>query len=122
VPLFYRLSCQFAAVYNVYQESPPSTGYYNVIRDGYISAGFDVNILQDAVRRSYGKGCENAMNPTIKEQILAIRDTGRANMLSVNEVQRLAFDMEFYELVNFIEENRKAYVNFIFKGEEERKN
>ena len=59
------------------------------------------------------------MNPTIKEQILEVRDTGKCNMLSINEVQRVAYDMEFYELVNFIEDDRKAYVNFIFKGDED---
>ena len=103
---------------NVYRESPPSTGYYNVIRDGYISAGFNINILQDAVRRSYGKG-GISMDSTVKEQILRVRDTGKCNMLSINEVQRIAFDMEFYELVNFIEENRKTYINFIFTGKED---
>ena len=58
------------------------------------------------------------MDSTIKEQILEVRDTGKCNMLSINEVQRVAYDMEFYELVNFIEDDRKAYVRFIFTGDE----
>ena len=59
------------------------------------------------------------MDATIKSQILKLRDTGKCNMFSINEVHRIAFDMEFYELVNFITDNRKAYVSFILTGETE---
>ena len=58
------------------------------------------------------------MNQTIKEQILAIRKTGLTNMFDVRAVQRIAFEMDFYELVDFLEEDRKAYVNFILYGDE----
>lgn len=58
------------------------------------------------------------MTQTIKEQILAIRDTGLTNMFDVNMVQRLAYERDFYELVIFLEENRKEYVHFILYGEE----
>jgi hypothetical protein len=58
------------------------------------------------------------MTQTIKEQILAIRDTGLTNMFDVNTVQRLAYECDFYELVLFLEENRKEYVHFILCGEE----
>lgn len=37
-------------------------------------------------------------------------------MLSLYEVQRIAYDMDFFELVCFIEEDRKAYVRFILTG------
>ena len=53
------------------------------------------------------------MTQTIKEQILAIRDTGLTNMFDVNMVQRLAYERDFYELVTFLEENCKEYVHFI---------
>lgn len=56
------------------------------------------------------------MNDKIKEQILVIRNTGITNMFDVISVQRIAFEMEFYELVDFLETNRKAYVNFIIYG------
>jgi hypothetical protein len=62
------------------------------------------------------------MNSTIKEQILAVRDTGKSNMLDTNTVQRVAFDMELYELVNFIEDDRKAYARFIMTGETKEEN
>lgn len=58
------------------------------------------------------------MTQTIKEQILAIRDTGLTNMFDLPMVQRLAYDRDFFELVTFIEDNRKEYVHFIIYGEE----
>lgn len=57
------------------------------------------------------------MTETIKEQILAIRDTGLTNMFDVNMVQRLAYERDFYELVVYLEESRKEYVHFILTGE-----
>ena len=57
------------------------------------------------------------MTEKIKEQIIAIRDTGLTNMFDTNAVQRLAYERNFYELVIFIEENRKEYVHFILYGE-----
>lgn len=56
------------------------------------------------------------MTEKIKEQILAIRDTGLTNMFDINTVQRLAYERDFYELVVFIEENRKEYIHFILYG------
>ena len=56
------------------------------------------------------------MTEKIKEQIIAIRDTGLTNMFDTNTVQRLAYERNFYELVVFIEENRKEYVHFILYG------
>ena len=57
------------------------------------------------------------MTETIKEQIIAIRNTGLTNMFDVNMVQRLAYERDFFELVIFIEEHRKEYVHFILTGE-----
>ena len=53
----------------------------------------------------------------IKEQILAIRATGRTNMFDVSMVQYIAHEMQFYELVVYLEEHRKEYVQFILTGE-----
>ena len=58
------------------------------------------------------------MDKKVKEQILKIRDTGLTNMFDVNAVQRIAFELDFYELVDFIETDIKAYVNFIMYGDE----
>lgn len=56
------------------------------------------------------------MNDKIKEQILIIRETGLTNMFDVRVVQRIAYEMDFYELVDFLETDRKAYVDFILYG------
>ena len=57
------------------------------------------------------------MTDKIKEQILAVRDTGRTNMFDVNAVQRIAYEMDFYELVCWLEEHKKEYTHFILYGE-----
>ena len=57
------------------------------------------------------------MNEKVVSQIMDIRDSGRVNMFDVPSVQRMAFEMGFYELVCFIEEDRAAYVRFILTGE-----
>ena len=70
---------------------------------------------------AYGADCCRSLVPeftqTVREQLMAIRDSGETNMLDVPMVQRLAFDHEYYELVSFIEEHKKSYVTFIMKGE-----
>ena len=58
------------------------------------------------------------MNETVFSQIMDIRDSGRVNMFDIPAVQRMAFEMGFYELVSFIEEDRAAYVRFILTGEQ----
>ena len=58
------------------------------------------------------------MTEKIKEQLLTVRETGLTNMFDLNAVQRIAYDIDFFELVNFIEENKSAYVRFILTGDE----
>ena len=57
------------------------------------------------------------MDEKVKEQILAIRDTGLTNMFDLPMVQRLAYERDFYELVLYLEEHRKEYAHFILTGE-----
>ena len=57
------------------------------------------------------------MNEKVFSQIMDIRDSGQVNMFDVPSVQRMAFEMGFYGLVCFIEEDRAAYVRFILTGE-----
>ena len=57
------------------------------------------------------------MDDKVKEQILAIRDTGLTNMFDLPMVQRLAYERDFYELVLYLEEHRKEYAHFILTGE-----
>ena len=56
------------------------------------------------------------MSEMVKKQILAIRDTGLTNMFDVRAVQRIANDIEFYELVVYLEEHRREYAHFILTG------
>ena len=57
------------------------------------------------------------MDAKVKEQILAIRDTGLTNMFDLPVVQRLAYERDFYELVCWLEDHKKEYVRFILTGE-----
>ena len=57
------------------------------------------------------------MSETVKTQILAIRDTGLTNMFDLCTVQRLAYNMDYFELVVYLEEHRSEYVQFILTGE-----
>ena len=56
------------------------------------------------------------MTDTIKAQILAIRDSGETNMFDIRRVQQIANRRSYYELVIYLEEHRKEYVNFILTG------
>ena len=60
------------------------------------------------------------MTDKVFRQIMDIRSSGLVNMLAINEVQRLAFDREYYELVNYIEEHGSEYTTFIIFGKERR--
>ena len=57
------------------------------------------------------------MTDDVRAQILAIRDTGLTNMFDVVVVQRIANNMGFYDLVLYLEVNRKEYTRFILTGE-----
>ena len=52
----------------------------------------------------------------IKDQILKVRDTGKTNMFDIPAVQRIAFDLECFDLVIFLEDHRKEYTDFIMTG------
>jgi hypothetical protein len=57
------------------------------------------------------------MTDTVYEQIMAIRATGKTNMLQVQSVQWLAYNMGLHELVCWIEDNKADYLRFILTGE-----
>lgn len=113
----------------------PSKAYFDTIREGYESAGFDTEVLNRAVAYSEshlpGKTATNhktaasnqeppkrtggaLMEPKIKEQILAVRDTGEVNMFDTRGVQYIANREGFYELVIYLEDHAKEYINFLF--------
>ena len=57
------------------------------------------------------------MTEKVREQIMQVRESGIVNMCDCVGVQRAAFDLGFYELVNYIEESRNTYFHFIITGE-----
>ena len=59
------------------------------------------------------------MNEKIREQIMAIRDSGETNMFDIKTVQYLAYHRDFYELVWYLEEHPKEYAHFIMTGNED---
>ena len=56
------------------------------------------------------------MSDKIYEQILQVRSSGKCNMIDTTAVQRYAHEHDFHELVIFIEEHKKEYVEFIIYG------
>ena len=59
------------------------------------------------------------MESIIKEQILAVRDTGKTNMLDVNMVAQIAMREGFYELADYLLDHRSEYSRFILSGKED---
>ncbi|MDD4019203.1 MAG: DUF5049 domain-containing protein [Kiritimatiellae bacterium] len=57
------------------------------------------------------------MTDKIREQIMQIRASGACNMVHASQVQRLAFERNFHELVIFIAEHRDLYIRFILYGD-----
>ena len=93
----------------------PSVGYYDTIFQGYQSAGFGTKILYQAAEISQR---DLHMDRVVREQIMAIRDSGETNMLDTRAVQRIANREEFYELVAYLEDHHREYVSFILTGKE----
>lgn len=56
------------------------------------------------------------MTDKIKEQILKIRDTGLTNMFDITMVQRIAYELDFLDLVNYLVDNKDEYTHFIITG------
>ena len=56
------------------------------------------------------------MTEEIRNQILAIRQTGATNMFDIIKVKEIAELLDFTELAEFLPENKAEYVNFILSG------
>ena len=59
------------------------------------------------------------MEPIVKEQILAVRDTGETNMFDVNADMVIAMQEKFYELVDYLLDHKHEYTHFILTGKRE---
>lgn len=58
------------------------------------------------------------VSQTIADQSEAVRSSGVCNMLDFNCVHRAAFDNEYYDLVTWMQDNKKLYATMIFSGVE----
>ena len=56
------------------------------------------------------------MTDTVFDAIMLVRSSGECNMLDITAVQRYAYAHELFELVVFIEERKREYIDFIFHG------
>ena len=57
------------------------------------------------------------MTAEIRDSILKVRATARTNMFDLPTVQRIAYEMELYSLVIWLEDHRAEYVRFIMYGD-----
>ena len=57
------------------------------------------------------------MTDKVYEQIMVIRGSGICNMFDVIAVQNEAYKKGFFDLVVYLEEQKKEYVQFILYGE-----
>ncbi|MFK4967105.1 DUF5049 domain-containing protein [Lactococcus garvieae] len=57
------------------------------------------------------------MDAKVREQILAVRDSGETNVFDTKMVQWIANCDNYFELVIFIEEHKSEYLYFIMTGE-----
>ena len=56
------------------------------------------------------------MKQIIKDQILAVRDTGEANMFDIKAVTAIAIRENFYDLVDYLIDHKNEYARFILSG------
>ena len=61
------------------------------------------------------------MTEKIKADVIKVRDTGRTNMFDVYAVQRIAYELELFDLVLYFEDkdNWGEYTHFIITSETE---
>ena len=61
------------------------------------------------------------MTNRILSQIRYIQITDKVNMYDFRSVQRIVYQNDSFELVNYIEEDPASYFHFILTGEEPKK-
>ncbi len=110
-------------VYIMHEKRPfgiPSEYYVDRCKEGYEDFGFAVKVLdkalEDTKEELEKEKDECKVKGKVREQILAIRDTGLTNMFDTDTVQQIAFNFGYHELFVFIEEHKKEYCQFIFYG------
>lgn len=56
------------------------------------------------------------MSDNLRQQILAIRNSGETNMFNMDEVKRIASREGYHELVCLIEENSCNYTKIVLRA------
>ena len=57
------------------------------------------------------------MPQKIIDQILAVRKTGRTNMFDIGRVMEIAFELDLFDLVAYLDDGHtEEYANFIITG------
>ena len=84
-----------------------------------LRAAANTRQIKVKLERSYMDKETPIITDEIFEQILEVRNTGEANMFDIRAVMRVAYDLELYKLVCFLEDkrNHKDYLQFILHGE-----
>lgn len=57
--------------------------------------------------------CDSLINDQLKSQIETVRASGRTNMLDTKSVQIIANQMDLFELVILIEEEKETYFHYL---------
>ena len=57
------------------------------------------------------------MTKKIRDQIMAVRDSGETNMFDMRHVQVIASRLKLYDLIIYIQDNPEEYFHFILTGE-----
>ena len=114
------LDC-FVYIMHEYRPFGLPDGYYvEKCREGYRDFGFDEAVLDKALDDTSSemerKKAKVKVPTVVKNQIIAIRDTGKTNMFSLWDVQRLAVRVGYDELYFFIDEHPADYCRFILTG------
>lgn len=62
---------------------------------------------------------ESDYRTKVREQIIAIRDSGTTNMFDARNVRELAYMQNYDELVVFIDNHKSNYLHFILTGKDD---
>ena len=62
---------------------------------------------------------ESDYRTKVREQIIAIRDSGTTNMFDTRNVRELAYMQNYDELVVFIDNHKSNYLHFILTGKDD---
>lgn len=105
---------------NIHAMYVDTNGVYHCI---YVKAeGAKEGVICESEGHSYCRYASCYAEPglitdKLKEQILDIRDSGKYSMFDIYGVQREAYNNDYFELVLFIDEHKKEYLEFILYGE-----